>query len=192
MSKLDWEGARKTRSKGGYLPFENFGTTYLNSFFPYMSKKWNNLPNSIQCLDLLEFKIQLKSLIKPSRIKHHDKGSKIGNCLLTRIRVGRSGLNLHKFTIGQIDKPECMCHFKEESPKHFFLDCFLYTIERQTLFSLVEHYIPKFQRLSNSEKFNILMNGLKPKNPDYDYLNMKITLALQLFIIKSKRFENHI
>ena len=99
---------------------------------------------------------------------------------------------LHKFTIGQLDKPECMCHFKEESPKHFFLDCFLYTTERQTLFSLVEHYIPKFQRLSNSEKFNILMNGLKPENPDYDYLNMKITIALQLFIIKSKRFENHI
>ena len=91
---------------------------------------WNNLPHQSKCLQLDEFKKQLKIDLKPPKIKHNSCGTKIGNCLITRIRVGRSDLNLHKFTIGQADKPECLCHFKEESPKHFFLDCFLYTAER--------------------------------------------------------------
>ena len=111
MSKLDWEGVRKTRSRGGYMPYKNLGNTFSNSFFPYISKLWNTLPSSIQSLDLYDFKLQLKLVIKPLKIKHKSMGSKIGNCFLTRIRVGRSDLNLHKFTIGQIDKPECMCHF---------------------------------------------------------------------------------
>ena len=94
-----------------------------------------------------------------------------------------------KFTIGQADKPECLCHFKEESPKHFFLDCFLYTAERQTLFSLVEHYIPKFSSFSKSKQFNILMHGLNSENSEYYYLNTRITIGLQNFILKTKRFK---
>ena len=174
------------------MPYKIFGNAFSNSFYPYISKLWNTLPSSIQSLDLYDFKLQLQLVIKPLKIKHKSMGSKIGNCFLTRIRVGRSDLNLHKFTIGQIDKPECMCHFREESPKHYFLDCFLYTAERRLLFALVEHYIPKFPRLSNSEKFNILINGLNAENPDYDHLNMKITIALQTYIIKTKRFEQPI
>ena len=189
MSKLDWEGVRLTRSKGGYMPYNNYGNNFLNSFFPYISKMWNNLPHQSQCLQLDEFKKQLKIDLKPPKIKHNSCGTKIGNCLITRIRVGRSDLNLHKFTIGQADKPECLCHFKEESPKHFFLDCFLYTAERQTLFSLVEHYIPKFSSFSKSKQFNILMHGLNSENSEYYYLNTRITIGLQNFILKTKRFK---
>ena len=108
--------------------------------------------------------------------EHYSRGSKLKNCLLTRLRVGRSDLNLHKFTIGQVDKPECICHSKEESTKHYFLDCFLYTAERQTLFALVEHYIPKFTRLSKAAKFDILLYGHKTEDEDYEHLNTKITI----------------
>ena len=120
-----------------------------------------------------------KNWFKTTKIKHNSCGIKIGNCLITRIRV----------TIGQADKPECLCHFKEESPKHFFLDCFLYTAERQTLFSLVEHYIPKFSSFSKSKQFNILMHGLNSENSEYYYLNTRITIGLQNFILKTKRFK---
>ena len=107
---------------------------------------------STKCKNLIEFKIQLNCDIKPSKIKHNSKGTKIGNCLLTRLRIGRSELNLHKYTIGLTDSPECDCHSKEESTKHYILDCFLYAVERQTLFSLVEYLIPtfiNFQKQSN-------------------------------------------
>ena len=189
MSKLDRDKVRITRSKGGYLPFKNYGNTFLKSFFPHISKFWNSLPLSTQCLDVSEFKKQLKLDMKPLKIKHNTQGSKIGNCLLTRIRVGRSDLNLHKFVIGQAETPECLCHFKEESSKHYILDCFLYTAERQTLLTLVEHYIPYFSSISKSNRYNILMYGLHTNNPEYNYLNMKITIALQNYILKTKRFD---
>ena len=63
---------------------------------------------------------QLKSDIKPLKVKHISKGSRQGIYLLARLSVGRSELNLHKFTIGQVEKPECICHAKEESSKHYW------------------------------------------------------------------------
>jgi hypothetical protein len=81
--------------------------------------------------------------------------SKPGNTLLTRIRVGKSSLNQHKFTIGLSDSTEYLCHFKTESPEHFFLDCFLYSPERQSLISLIEHYVPNINRLNKTQKTKV-------------------------------------
>ena len=137
MSKVDWEINQRTWSKGGYLPYPRFGHNYSNSFFPYMTKLWNKLPPDLKCKGLVDFKLELKLSIKPSAVKHYAKGSKEGNILLTRLHLGRSDLSLHKFSIGQIDRPDCLCHAKEESTRHYLIDCFLFSAERQTLFSLV-------------------------------------------------------
>ena len=191
LSKPDWNNDNRTRSKGGYMPYKNFGHNFQNSFFPYMTKTWNNIPINQRCKNLEDFKAELKHNIKPPTIKHFSKGTNHGNRLITRLRVGRSDLNLHKFTIGLIEKPECMCHAKQESTMHYLLDCFLYTTERQTLFSLAEYLIPKFVNLSKAAKYNILLNGLKNDDPDYDCLNYRITIAVQNFIIQTKRFSKH-
>ena len=90
----------------------------------------------VQCKNLIDFKEYTNKEYKPVRCKHFSRGSKIGNKLLTKIRVGRSDLNQHKHVIGLSDTPECLCHFRQESPLHYFIDCFLYLPERQTLFSL--------------------------------------------------------
>ena len=87
-----------------------------------------------QFMGLVHFKCKLKQELKPAKFKHFSKGSKLGNKLLTRIRLERSDLNLHKFTIGQSESSECLCHFKQESSQHYLIDCFLYSSERQTLF----------------------------------------------------------
>ena len=92
-----------------------------------MTKTWNNIPINQRCKNLEDFKAELKLNIKPPTIKHFSKGSNHGKELITRLRVGRSDINLHKFTIGLIEKPECMCHAKQESTMHCLLDCFLYT-----------------------------------------------------------------
>ena len=44
--------------------------------------------------------------------------------------------------------PECLCHHREDTPSHYFLECFLYSPERQALFGLIEHYIPNFSNLT--------------------------------------------
>ena len=118
------------------------------------------------------------------------RGNKIANKLLTRIRVGRSELNQPKFTIGHVDTPGCSCHFTSESPEHYFLSCFLYSLERQTLFSLVEHYIPKFPRLNRKQKLDILLKGINPDDEKFTQLNTTLTKAVQHFIVSTKRFAS--
>ena len=96
-----------------------------------MTKLWNNLNVST----LSDFKEQLKKELKPSRYKHFSKGNKIGNSLLTRLRLNRSELNLHRFDINLHDSPECACHAKFESSIHFLMDCLFILVS-------VRYYFP--------------------------------------------------
>ena len=188
MSKLDYDKKYHTRSKGGYSPYPNYGAKFSNSFFPYMTKLWNNLNVSTQVMMLPDFKVQLKKELKPLKFKHLSRGSKIGNALLTRIRLNRSDLNLHRFDIGLHDTPECVCHATESSI-HYLMDCFLYSGERQTLYNLVEHYIPNFPKLNKTKQFEILLLGINPENPEFFTTNTILSIAVQTFILKTKRFN---
>ena len=109
--------------------------------------------------------------------------------LLTRIRVGRSDLNQHKFSIGLVDSPECLCHHNSESPEHFFLDCFLYSPERRILLGLIEHYVPFFKNLTKKRKLELILNGVYIDNDEFLSTNTIIMKATQAFILNTKRFE---
>ena len=188
MPKSDIEKCHTTRSKGGYIPFKYENKSFNTSFFPNTLKLWNNLPKQVKIQDVQEFKISIKNIIKPKRHKHFSCGSKQGNKILTQIRVGRSDLKLHQFTIGLSENTECQCHFKSESPEHYFLQCFLYSPERRILFNLVEHYIPNFKNLNKKHKLNILLKGIETDDPEFFHLNKTLTIAVQNFILETKRF----
>ena len=189
MPKLDIERKFELRSKGGYIPFKNYGNKFKTSFFPHISGLWNSLPKNVQCKNIEDFKTHTKKEMKPPRHKHFSRGDKLGNSLLTQIRVGRSYLNEHKFTIGHSESPECLCHFKTESPQHYFLDCFLYLPERQTLFTLIEHYVPNFTTWTKKKKLDLILRGINVDNPDLLSLNTTLTKAVQNFIAKTNRFS---
>ena len=191
MSSIDYERKYLTRSKGGYSPYPYFGEKFKNSFFPYMTYLWNNLSVSTQVMELPDFKVQIKKDLKPVKYKHFVKGSKIGNTLLTRIRLERSDLNLHKFTIGHSESTECTCHAKRESSLHFLTECFLYSGERQTLFNLVEHYIPQFLNQTKQKQYEILEMGINTDQPEFMSTNTTITIAVQKFILSTKRFSEN-
>ena len=174
----------------GYAPYPNYGQQFKKSFFPYITSLWNNLEVETQLLTVPDFKMKLKEKLKPKKFKQYSKGSKIGNTLLARIRLQRSDLNLHKFSIGQSESPECICHLKYESSEHYLIDCFLYSCERQILFNQVEHFIPNFINFSKSKKYEILLNGLKSDNPEFNSTNTSILIAVQNFILKTKRFSD--
>ena len=178
-----------TRANFGYIHPKYKGAKFEKSFFRNTLKLWTNLPKNIQTKNLSEFKFEIKQIIKPPRFKHFSKGTKLGNSLLTKIRVGRSNLNQHQFTIGLSDSPECLCHFRNETPIHYFLDCFLYLPERQILFDLVEHYIPNFQRMNRNQKFDILLKGIDIENPEIISTNITLTKAVKKFLISYKRFS---
>ena len=145
---------KEIQGLGGFIPFKCCDSKFDKSSFPYQTKHWNSFPRNIQSFNLEDFKMLTKTL-KPKRYKQFNKGNKYTNVLLTRIRVGRSKLNQHEFSVGKIDSPECLCHDVEESPLHYFIDCFLYLQEHQTIFQLFEHYIPEFRNFTKKRKKNV-------------------------------------
>ena len=64
------------------------------------------------------------------------------NTCLTRLRLGLSHLNEHRFNhnfdIDSCSSPLCSCSLEVESTKHFFLQCCHYTNICKTLLNTVE------------------------------------------------------
>ena len=178
----------KTRFKNFYRNFPPNGSNFSKSFFPHFTKSWNNLETSHQTEpDLSLFKEKLKLHLKPKRHKHFSRGSKRGNALLTQLRVGRSFLNSHGFSIGLSESPSCLCD-RNETVEHYLISCFLYTEERRTLFNTIERLIPNFLKQNQKRKVEILLNGVNLESEEIDSRNVPITLAVQKFIFSTKRF----
>ena len=83
-------------------------------------------------------------------------GSRTGNAIL---RVGRSFLNEHKFSIGLSETKLCICGTTENND-HFLLSCFLYTEERRLLFNTVEQILPTFKNMTKKKKIETLLYGI--------------------------------
>ena len=60
--------------------------------------------------------------------------------------------------------------------------------ERRAMFGLFEHYIPKFQNFTKTRKLDIILKGFEIQNDDFIQLNTTLTLAVQNFILNTKRF----
>ena len=177
----------ESRQVGNYNRYPNYGTKFSNSYFPYFSKKWGTVQCSTRNLMLFnDYKDRLKINLKPDKFRHYSYGSRLGNKLWTRLRLGRSFLNSHSFAIGRSDSPTCLCHYKNETSLHYLLDCFLYTVERQSLIDQVNQLVTNFDRLSKIEQVDLLLFGI----PDNEQFQTNIDLAklVQTYIFQTKRF----
>ena len=92
---------------------------------------------NIQTVNVLDFKALTYEKLKPTKYNHFQKGNTFRN------------------SIGHTDSPECLCQNSEESPLHYFLECFLYLPGRQALFGLFEHYIQNFPNLSKKGNWKL-------------------------------------
>ena len=91
-------------------------------------------------------------------------GSRLGNKHWTRMRLGRTYLNSHGFALQKVKSPSCMCHFNNETPTHYLLDCFLYTVERQSMFDQVSQLVTNFGWLSKTKKWIFYFLGFRIMN----------------------------
>ena len=98
------------------------------------------------------------------------KGSRRGNALLTQLRVGRSFLNYHGYSIGLTDSPACLCD-RQETVEHYLLNCFLFTEERRLLLNTVEQLLPNFKNFTVKKKIDILLFGI---NLDIDEIDCEM------------------
>ena len=145
-------------------------------------------------LSSVSFQTFLGTKLKPHNFKHYARGPKYCNTLLTHIRVGRSYLKSHSFSIGLSDTNICSCNSKVvESPLHYITLCPNFTEMRKTLFDQVEqNYIPQFKKLSLRRQFEILVYGYQPYDPELTVINTKLSILTQNFILKTKRFAEQI
>ena len=162
---------------------------FNNSYFPLFTNLWNFLPQKMRCFDIDIFKEQLHKKYKPPKFKFYSQGTKLGNSLVTRLRVDRSYLNSHAFSIGLAPSPQCSCGAKQETTLHMVNFCPLYNSGRRQLFDIVGQLVSPFSKFNQKEKMFTLLYGYKSENKDYDNINTKITLAVQNFLIKTKRFQ---
>ena len=126
-----------TRNRRIFQPHKSTSVGFSNTFFLIITKKFEQLPTSCRNKsDKDLFKQELKLFLCPNRYKFLSRGTKMGCKLLTQIRVGRSYLNSHGFTVGKSLTPYCNCNNSSfESPSHYFLDCTLHAEEQLTRFN---------------------------------------------------------
>ena len=186
MSKLN---ENKTRGFGKYLPFPQKGVKFANSFFPYFTRLWNSQNQKVRDIhDINDFKIEIKQQFKPKKQRHYSRGNKLANSLLCRLRVGRSFLKAHSYSINLADDDKCLCH-QSETVNHYLLHCFLFNKERDILISKVESIYPKYKSLSNKQKESVLLFGINLDNEEPDPRNYSLTFAVQNYILQTNRFK---
>ena len=178
-----------TRANGTYIKQKFQSVNFSKSFFPLFSEMWSKLDKSLrEEIDLNEFKSKLKTQFKPKRHKHFNCGSKYGNTLLCRLRVGRSFLKAHGFAINLSDTDKCLCG-NIESTSHYLLDCVQFAEQRKCLSESIAKILPNFSAKSKTKRVEILLNGFNLNQEDPDHRNKQLTLIVQNYILNTGRFS---
>ena len=162
---------------------------FSNSFFPSCIKEWKKLDRGIQqSVSYNQFKISILKLIRPTQNSIFDICDNEGIKLLTRLRLGLSHLNSHKFNHGFLDtvNPMCSCNTEEETVAHFFLRCPNFTQHRIHLMNEIDKIHPNILTTNDNVSLKILLYGDEKSSDDINSNIIRLTIE---FINSSKRFE---
>ena len=111
-----------------------------------------------------------------------------GKKLLTRLCLGLSHLNEHKFKHGFNDtiNPICICGGDIKSINHFFLHCPEYCEARKTLFDNIQSIVKMLLSQNESSWTQLLLYGGPKRNSN---VNAFILNSAIDFILSSGRFN---
>ena len=152
-----------------------------NSYFPSAIREWNALPDQTRNSNsLLSFKQKISPTIK-SKLFNSLCYGKMGT-QLTRLRLGLSALNAHRYTYNFIENPNCLHCNIPETVHHFFFVCPTYQMARQTLLNRLSN---ELLIVTNDESIllEIILKGII--NPVHYNLLLNITCE---FLSATKRF----
>ena len=162
---------------------------FLNSFFPSCVKEWKKLECNIRQSDsYFQFRNSLLKIIRPTQNSIFDVCDSEGIKLLTRLRLGLSHLNKHKFDHGFLDtiNPMCSCNAKEETATLFLLRCPNLTQLRMHLMNELNGISPNILFENDNVLSSILLYGTKKFNNEMNSKIIKLTIE---YIHSSKRFD---
>ena len=126
--------------------------------------------------------------IRPTYKTIYDINDPDGIKYLSRLRLGLSHLNDHKFRHNFHDclYPLCSCSLDVEDNEHFFLRCHHYLANREILFSKVRKICTNFDKMSANFKIEVLLYG--DSKLQYNE-NQSILRATIDYIVTSSRFS---
>ena len=154
--------------------------------------EWKKLDVTLRKSESLPyFRNALLKIGRPTAKPICNTHNPIGLKLLTRLRLGLSHLNEHKFKHNFQDciNPLCTCSLEIESFSYFFLHCHYFTNIRSTLFSELQSVDANIAKFSDNEIVDLLLYG----SPKFDTdQNHKILSSCISFILKSERFDGSI
>ena len=154
--------------------------------------EWNNLDNIIKSSEsYLMFRKRMLNLIRPKCNKTYGIHNPTGFKLLTCLRLGLGHLNNQKLNHNFRDciNPPCLCSLSVENNIYFFLHCYCFSLQRQTLINNIKSIDKDIINASDSDLVNILLFG----SSKYQYhINSKILSFSIDFILKTERFSGQL
>ena len=134
------------------------------------------------------FKSKLLSFIRPIQSNVYNIFDPQGLKLLTRLRLGFSHLNEHRFRHNLQDcmNPLCPCSLETEDTIHYLLHCHNFTRYRTDLMNSVNSVYDNFESLSDSSKIDILLYGDSRLDTNK---NRSLLMATISYIRQTERFS---
>jgi ribonuclease P/MRP protein subunit RPP40 len=170
------------RNRNKLIPRFTRLTCSLKSFFPKTTRDWNELPLATQTSESIGiFKKRISSAIPYNSYTKYHIGR--GGVWLTRIRMGLSALNNHRFTYNMIPSPTCtLCNTSKENTLHFFWDCPCHAVNRNVMVDRVGTELGI--QLDRANVISICVNGDVDKNSQQNLFNI-----ISEFLKNTSRFQ---
>ena len=133
------------------------------------------------------FKTKLVSLIRPVSSNVYNIFDPVGLKLLTRLRLGFSHLNEHRFRHNFQDciNPVCSCSLDIEDTTHYLLHCHHFVQHRIDLMNSVISVLENFIFLPNNIKIDVLLFGDSRLEESKNKFILESTLS---YIKRTERF----
>ena len=168
--------------------------SFKNSFFPYSIEAWYSLDLSITNSNSLEvFKSKVLAFIRPVQRSIFNVFNPQGLTFLTRLCLGLSHLNEHRFRHNFKDciNTLCSCSLEVENALHFFLHCYHYSTFRMGLMNKVNQIDENFSYLSDDNKVSLLLYR-DSRFDDNFILSVSITYILETERFSTSLFQNDV
>ena len=165
----------------------NNTTLFQKSFIPATTRDWNKLPESTRSITSPKsFKREVLQLLGVSTPPDYfSLGTKIGNILHTKLRVGMTDLNAHLYSIQQISAPICECGNVSETTNHFITQCPIHEQCRTRLYRTISDILQyDFAQLPQHTQTHILLHGTQLSIGERG----RVARSFQTFLLESKRF----
>ena len=169
-------------------PFPSRTKTFKNTYFPFCINEWNNL--DIKVRNAKSLNIFKKMIVSENKEKSiFSIYDPLGVKLITRLRLGLSHLNEHKFRHCFNDGVNaiCACGHDVETTEHYLLRCHIFSNNRFKLFENLKKCEPNFLNLSAKDKVQFLLYGSQTTNSESN--NQEILKNVIAFIKATGRFD---